>query len=265
MGDDLKGSLGEGMRLGIGIDGGRIRTRVRRGRRRRSTHRHRYHGDWKEPKVFVIYELNPDGRRKKGGLCIYGATMGQADELFNLLAAHLCFIGAHLATEVVVLADGAEWIWNRIGWLLEKTGISQSKVTEVVDFYHAVKRIHDIAKTQTAWTDRERHLWAKARIAEFKAGHLTAMIKTCSRIHHDLSQYFKTNLSRLDYRGWRQKKLPIGSGAVESGIRRIVNLRLKGNGIFWGIQNAEGLLCLRCQLIAGRWSKFMESVILPKE
>ena len=215
--------------------------------------------------MFVIYELNPEGRRKKGGLCLYGATMGNADELFDLLAAHLCFIGAHLAAEIVMLGDGAEWIWNRIDVLLKKTGISQTKVTEVVDFYHVVERIHDIAKTQTTWTDRQRHLWAKARIAELKAGHLAAMMKTCSQIHHDLSQYFYTNVSRLEYRGCRLKKRPIGSGAVESGIRRIVNLRLKGNGIFWGIQNAEGLLCLRCQLVAGRWSKFMESVILPKE
>ncbi len=251
MADGLKGTLCKGMRLGVGIDGGRVRTRVRYGRKRRSTGRYRYSGVWREPKVFVIYELDAKGRRKRDGLCIYGATISPADNLFELLAAHLCFIGAHLAAEVTFLAD--------------KTGIAKEKVTETVDFYHVVERIHDIAKTQPTWTDRERHRWAKARIAELKAGYLAAMMKACSLANPDLSKYFETNVSRLDYRGCRRKNLPIGSGAVESGIRRIVNLRLKGNGIFWGIDNAQGLLCLRCQLVAGRWSKLMESVIRPKE
>lgn len=265
MGDCTKGELCDGMRLGIGIDGGRLRTRVNRGRLRRYTRRHGYHGVWREPKLFVIYELDPNGRRKKGGLCIYGGTMGQADELFELLAAQLCFIGAHLATEIVFMADGAEWIWNRISLLLEKTGIDRTNVTEILDFYHVVERIHEIAKTQTAWTEREQALWAKLRVAELKAGHLSTMIEACSRANPELSHYFKNNKARMNYRCYRGRSQPIGSGAVESGIRRIVNLRLKGNGIFWGIKNVEGMLLLRCQLVAGRWKKFMASITRPKE
>ena len=265
MGDNLKGGLCGGLRLGVGMDGGRLRTRVKRGRRRRSTRRYRYHGVWREPKVFVIYELDSKGRRKKGGLCIYGGTMGQADEFFELLAAQLCFIGAHLADEVVFLADGAEWIWNRITWLLEKTGIERSKVTEILDFYHVVERVHEIAKTQTGWTEREQALWAKSRVAELKAGHPSTMMKACSQANDELSHYFYNNESRMDYRRYRGSGQPIGSGAVESGIRRIVNLRLKGNGIFWGIKNAQGMLSLRCQIVAGRWDKFMATITRPSE
>jgi len=265
MSADLKGVLCSGKRLGIGIDGGRLRTRVKRGRRRRSTGRYRYHGVWREPKVFVIYELDSEGGRKKNGLQIYAATMGQADDLFELLAAYLCFIGAHLATEIVILADGGEWIWNRIGELLEKTGIERSRITEVLDFYHVVERVHEIAKTQTAWSTREQALWTKSRVAELRSGHLSSMMRACSEVDSELSRYFYNNESRMNYRGCRKRKQPTGSGAVESAIRRIVNLRLKGNGIFWGIENAEGLLFLRCQTVAGRWNKFMTAVIQPKE
>lgn len=69
----------------------------------------------------------------------------------------------------------------------------------------------------------------------------------------------------MNYRGCRKRNQPTGSGAGESAIRRIVNLRLKGNGIFWDIKNTEGLLFLRCQSVAGRWTKFMQALIPPRE
>ncbi len=51
----------------------------------------------------------------------------------------------------------------------------------------------------------------------------------------------------INYHLIAEKKLPLGSGAIESLIRQAVNLRLKGNGKFWRKHNAEGLLHPRCQ------------------
>ena len=48
-------------------------------------------------------------------------------------------------------------------------------------------------------------------------------------------------------------------------MRRIVNLRLKGNGIFWTLPNAEGILHLRSQLVANRWHQFIETAVTPPE
>ena len=98
-----KGNACSGKRLGVAIDGGRLRTRETYGRRGRKTTRQKFKGIRREPKVFVIYELDDRGRRKKKkGLCVYGGTMGGADECFRLLAAYLFFLGAHLAKEVIV-------------------------------------------------------------------------------------------------------------------------------------------------------------------
>ena len=49
----------------------------------------------------------------------------------------------------------------------------------------------------------------------------------------------------MAYRTIAEKQLPIGSGAMESAIRRVVNLRLKGAGIYWCRQTAEAMLMLR--------------------
>ena len=48
--------------------------------------------------------------------------------------------------------------------------------------------------------------------------------------------------------------LPIGSGAIESSIRRVVNLRLKGASIYWNEDTAQEILMLRCYYKAGRWN-----------
>jgi hypothetical protein len=66
---------------------------------------------------------------------------------------------------------------------------------------------------------------------------------------------------RLNYSKVSAMKLPIGSGAVESLIRQVVNLRLKGNGKFWLLENAEAMLHARCQWIAGTWGNFCDSIL----
>jgi hypothetical protein len=58
----------------------------------------------------------------------------------------------------------------------------------------------------------------------------------------------------MDYARIAALKLPIGSGAIESAIRRVVNLRLKGPSIYWHKTSAEAVLLLRSYYKAGRWN-----------
>lgn len=71
------------------------------------------------------------------------------------------------------------------------------------------------------------------------------------RTHRD---YFIKNQSRMAYAQLTAMKLPIGSGAIESTVRRVVNLRLKGASIFGCRESAEAILLLRSYYKAGRWS-----------
>ena len=66
--------------------------------------------------------------------------------------------------------------------------------------------------------------------------------------------YFIRNQQRMAYPKIKALSLPQGSGAVESAIRRVVNLRLKGPCIFWYRENAEKMLMLRSYYKAGRWN-----------
>jgi hypothetical protein len=65
---------------------------------------------------------------------------------------------------------------------------------------------------------------------------------------------------RMDYALYRQRGLPIGSGAVESAIRRVINLRVKGPGLLWYEHNAEGMILMRAAALTGRWQELVDNV-----
>ncbi len=65
----------------------------------------------------------------------------------------------------------------------------------------------------------------------------------------------------LDYDEMQERGLPIGSGAIESAVRRVVNQRLKGNGLMWCEGNAEGMLLLRAAALTGRWDEEMQRAL----
>ena len=59
----------------------------------------------------------------------------------------------------------------------------------------------------------------------------------------------------LQYRTFRRRGPPCGSGAIESTIRRVINLRLKSNGMYWLSENAEAVFALRASLLSDRWEE----------
>jgi hypothetical protein len=59
---------------------------------------------------------------------------------------------------------------------------------------------------------------------------------------------------------FRRRGVPLGSGAIESAIRRVVNLRRKGNGLLWYVDNAEGMLVLGAAALTGRWQETLTQV-----
>ena len=70
--------------------------------------------------------------------------------------------------------------------------------------------------------------------------------------------YFGNNRERMQYAAFKKAYVPLGSGAVESMIRRVVNLWIKGTGKFWLEENAEGMLLLRSYLKAGRFDDLLD-------
>jgi hypothetical protein len=255
-----------GKRVAVAIDGGRIRTRVALpGRKSTKTGHHRFETPWVEPKVFAIYVLDENGEADDAFRPILDGTLGDADDVFAMIAAYLRALGATAAAEIVVLADGAIWIWERTALLKSVVGLEAVRVTELVDWYHADEKLNEVAKAPAKWEEGQRHAWLETARTLLHAGDIEALMVHFDELAvgrrateiNDNRDYFRRNAARMQYAAARAAKLPLGSGAVESAIRRVVNLRMKNPGTFWRRENAEAMLLLRCYLKAGRLDELL--------
>ena len=258
----------DGARVLVCIDGGRIRTRKKkRGRLKQDKHRHGYFAPWREPKVMTICRIGPDGRKERPSVPIYDGTLGNYDEAFALLEMHLRALHVDDAEMVVFAADGASAIWPRVDLVIERLGLAQDRVRKVVDFVHAVGHLWEVANLKS-WTDREKGRWVKAAKKVLKVGDIDRLLEMIRAIAigrkgrriRKKGDYFERYQNEMQYASMLEENLPIGSGVVESAIRRVVNLRLKGPGMFWKEENAEGFLQLRCYLVSGRWDRLTSAV-----
>jgi hypothetical protein len=261
------GSAWAGKRLGVFVDGGRtkIRTTTRRqkGRGKHKTQRRRYRTDWREPKLLIIVELDERGRMVPGSKAVLDGTFEGPDELMELLAMYLHLFGAASAQLVSLGADGAPWVWERWDWVIQRVGLKANRVTKTLDWCHAVHHISLALEHVVEDKDERRRLFKKLR-KWLKQGDWWEVILELSQLAKDLpaGHAVWTELSylerhgeegHLDYARFRRRGVPLGSGAIESAIRRVINLRLKGNSISWYEENAEGMLMLRCLVLSNRW------------
>lgn len=136
-----------------------------------------------------------------------------------------------------------------------------------MDYFHVVQRLSEFSKAQ-GWTEGYRLAWCGLQKRRLKAGDIEAIEAVFRQLSkHDPEElkkqidYFAAHRERLRYAPFRKRGLAIGSGAVESSVRRVINLRLKGSSTFWTEEHAEGVLHLRAPAKSGRWRE-LELVVL---
>ena len=251
-----------GKRCAISVDGGRIRIRKTKRGKKTSKKRARFNADWREPKLLHIWLLDSEGKICRDFAPWIDGTLNGPDAVFMLLAYYLRALNITAADQVLFIADGAPWIWNRVPALIEKLKLNPAKVYQIVDFYHAVEHLNTVAKLCKGWPEKRRRQWVsrlKGYLCTGKNNEVVEAVREISQGRNSKlivreKNYFKNNIQRMQYATARENHLPIGSGPMESAIRRVINLRMKGNGIFWLKENAEAMIMLRSYYKAGRWN-----------
>jgi len=222
-------------------------------------------GDWHEVKLGLVGGWR-DGQLRTPS---YVAAREAAPAFARRLGTEAARRGALDVTEwhpwdgtpaqlrsVVVLGDGAKWIWEHVATLFG------GERTEVVDWYHASEHVWTVAKALHGDDTPETKAWAKAGLDRlwhsgpkpllnwFDATQpvTTAAVSVLKRERG----YFSTNAARMQYPSLRDQQLPIGSGAVESSARHLVQQRMKRAGSRWSDLGARAILDLRCHLLSGR-------------
>jgi hypothetical protein len=252
------------------IDGGRVRVRtiVKKSRVSGKTKRKKFRVEWREPKVVILFEVDKKGRMVRGSRPLIDGTLQGPDALIELVAFHLHRMGAANANVVTFAADGAPWIWKRLDWIVAQVGLNPCRVVEVLDWCHAVHHVSVALASLPLAEDERNELYKRLRrlLKEGKSRDVIAELETLaagqdkdSSVWREIRYLTKhSDARRLRYNCFRCRGVPMGSGAIESTIRRVLNLRLKGSGIYWTEDNAEAIFQLRAAVVSGRWEEILK-------
>lgn len=203
-----------------------------------------------ECKTGVVYETSTDkqGRDSRVRMRAYTATLEGIETFEPLLAtlAHRC--GQHAAKEVIVLGDGAIWLWYMFG--RQFPGAIQ-----ILDFYHACEHLGRVGNAMYGKDTDLSRAWQKARQAQLKADGVAEVVKLirawepAEEAHREIrrieSAYFAANAERMRYQTYLQKGYQIGSGVVEAACKHVVHQRLDQAGMHWRVPTAEAIVALR--------------------
>jgi hypothetical protein len=191
------------------------------------------------------------------GSSSYLATFDPADRFGQLVDAEARRRGSEQIRQLVVLGDGAVWIWNLASELFPQA-------TQIVDLYHAREHVHELANLAARLLAGHRDEWLAARLAELDAGDIPALlaagrglrfIGSLARERDKALGYFETNAHRMRYNHFRALGLFVGSGTVEAGCKHVIGQRLKLSGMRWNVPGATGIATLRCQEASNRWEE----------
>lgn len=252
-----------GKRVIVSTDGGRVRIRTDKRGKRTKKGRKRYRTDWREPKLLAIYVVDEEGKIDRAFTPVLDGTLKGPDAVFALIESYLKELGIDQATKVLFIADGAKWIWKRVGSLFERLGLRADQCMQLVDFYHVVEHIGTLAGLKKKWTKRQKQGWITRQVNRLRKGKIDEFITDIKKFTKGRRGkewrrergYLLRNAEagRLNYAVAREQSLPNGSGIIESTVRRVLNLRLKGASIFWTKDNAEHMIFLRSYYKAGHW------------
>lgn len=207
--------------------------------------------------LFTQTELDDDGYPVRDpDSSSYLASFAPAPEFGPLVGAEARRRGADHIRQLVVLGDGAVWIWNLAGKILPAA-------TQIVDIYHAREHLHTLAST-VAFIVNDPQQWLAERLAELDAGDIEAIIAAANEYplfgvkatdRDKALTYFQTNTVRMRYAHYRELGMFIGSGNVEAGCKAVIGQRLKLSGMRWTTPGATGILTLRCRQASGQWEE----------
>src|ERR1041385_3056647 len=116
---------------------------------------------WAECKTGVVYETEQDqsGRDARVKRSAYTATLGSVEHFEPLLGTLAHRNGHHQAKEMVVVADGAPWIWN-------VAGRQFPKAVQIIDFWHVCEHLSAVADARFGKENALGRQWQTERHKE---------------------------------------------------------------------------------------------------
>jgi len=217
--------------------------------------------EWHEWKTGVAYRHDQAGQTAGGrGLLsekVLVSWQGEPLELGRRLHWEAMRHGLARSRDVLVVADGAPWVWNVAAdrW---------PGATELLDFYHASQHLWEVGRALCGGDETGAAAWAEPRRHRLRHGKERAVLRelTALRVPRGAAgevvrreqRYFVGHVGRMNYEALAERGWPIGSGAVESACRQR-QCRFKRPGQFWTLRGLRNLGALAEAVSNGHWDE----------
>ncbi len=261
-------------RLYIELDG--VLTRMRRGSVPMEKEEVQRTGDiYREIKAGAVFRAEQGPRRSELAPGMYVDTPAEdsmryvarrtAKGGFGWLLYQLAVeCGLEQAKQVVVLGDGAPWIWNLAAEYFPGA-------VYIVDLYHAKEHVWDVAHAVFGGATAAATAWATPACSLLEQGqtaNLVCAIQALPPIAPEPGQarsiperavdYFTTNAQRMRYPVFRAQGMHLGSGIAEAACKTIVSTRAKRSGMRWTPEGLDALLPLRTAVLNDTYDAFWD-------
>ena len=171
--------------------------------------------------------------------------------------------GVETAPQVVAVTDGAEWEQGFIDYHREDA-------VRVLDFPHAAEYVARMGTavwgTETAtakeWLSKQLHTLKHEGPTD-----VLSELRTLVQNHPELPElsepwaYLEKREAHMQYPACLAEGWPMGSGAVESGNKVVVEARLKGAGMHWARAHVNPMVALRGAMCSDRWQEARSQIL----
>lgn len=220
-------------------------------------------GIYKEAKVGVIFSesehFSLSDKRNYIREKEYVATMNSRKKFSDLMYSSYCQKVGNLEHELVILGDGAKWIWSMSDYLYPNA-------IQILDFYHVSEYVWKVSreafpdnqKLQKEWVDIQLEHLKNSESEKIELDKFNINTAELEEAVKKLKTYLKNNKNRIDYKSYIKKGLMIGSGVIESSNKKVVGQRLKQSGMFWSKEGANSVMTLRACFLSSskKWKNF---------
>jgi hypothetical protein len=219
-------------------------------------------GEWAEVKSLAIGRVTERRGEPQTTDLSYFSRLADAETFRRLAWAETHRRGLTLAPQVCAVVDGADWCQAFI------TRHCPAAV-RILDFAHAAGYVSAAAQAMFGPGTAEASAWLEQQLHALKhadpAGVLAALraLPVAESLTPDAAAekqdtavgYLEARQAQIQYAQFRAAGYPIGSGAVESANKLVVEARLKGSGMHWARPNVNPMVTLRAAACSDRWAE----------
>jgi hypothetical protein len=221
---------------------------------------------WKENKLGIFFSESDMYKRKDKSNIInhkeYVSYIGNVDTFRILVFAKAVELEYWKYENIVFISDGATWLRNMINELFPEA-------IQILDKFHLIENIYEYAK-YVFDEDMIKVEKFKNKIIDYcYSNEYNLIVKELNKYRDisiprticNLPVYLENNKDKINYSKYEHNGWFVGSGAIESSNKTVVQLRLKQAGMRWSIDGANYIITLRCMYESNNWDKIEKIVV----